>query len=76
MREWSRTKSEKRQACRFPQTFGGWFPSLWARLRLGRLGRRGCLARKLGWLCCLGPAKGAGAEAGVQDAGRGQATYT
>lgn len=43
----------------------------------GQIGQGACLAGgKHGWLCCLGPAKGAGAEAGVQGAGRGQATYT
>lgn len=62
MREWSRTKSKKRQACRFPQTFQRPWPvpqpvGTWG---LGRWGRGAVLPQ------AAGSGQGAGAEAGCR----------
>lgn len=75
MREWSGTKSEKRQACRFPQTFrwlvpqpaGAWGWADWA---------GGAALPPAAGYAAWGRRPRCGAEAGVQGTGRGRATYT
>lgn len=76
MREWSGTKSEKRRACRVPQTFRWPVPPACGRLGgCGQSGQEGPPGHKR--LAVLpGAGQGAGAEARVQGAGRGRATYT
>lgn len=71
MREWSGTKSEKRRACRVPQTFRWPVPPACGHLGgAGQSGQEGPPGHKR--LAVLpGAGQGAGAEAGVQGAGRG-----